>query len=138
MLVLNFYKIRTGIDIRPISQGGSSESQARYNQIIQTIAQKADIEFLHPQIFTVIEKSPADLGAYIGKQLKIYILIFGVDKTRSAWTGSDLKTTLGNMHLTSTILEANPEAKEWIGGLKNNISAEAALFDLRTKKKKNK
>ncbi len=136
MLKLNFYKIRTGIDIRPLLKGGDEESQARYEQLIQTISQKADIEYLTGKILEVIEKSPYDLGAHKGKQLKIYILIFGVDKERSSWTGSDLKTTLGNMQLTARIKEINPEAEEWVGGLKNNISAEAALFDLRTKKRK--
>ena len=136
MLKLNFYKIRTGFDIRPLLQEGDAESQARYTQLIQTISQKADIEYFNNKILEVIEKSPYDLGVYKGKQLKIYILVFGVDKERSGWTASDLKQTLGNMQLTAAIKEANPEAEEWIGGLKNNISAEAALFDLRTKKKK--
>lgn len=136
MLELNFYKIRTGLDIRPLAQEGNTESQARYNQLIQTVSQKADIEYLNGRILEVIEKSPYDLGVYKGKQLKIYIFVFGVDKGRSGWTGSDLKQTLGNMQLAAAIREANPEAEEWIGGLNNNISAEAALFDLRTKKKK--
>ena len=136
MLALNFYKIRTSFDIRPTSQEGDAESQARYNQLIQTILQKTEIEYFSPRIHEVIEKSPADLGAFKGNQKKIYILVFGVDKERSGWTASDLKQTLGNMQLTSTIREANPEAEEWVGGIANNISAEAALFDLRSKKKK--
>lgn len=136
MLSLNFYKVRTSLDIRPVKQGGDSESQARYDQLLQTVSQRADIEYLANQILEIIEKSPADLGAHKGRQLTIYILIFGVDKTRSSWTGSDLKTTVGNMQLTAAIKEANSEAISWVGGLENNISAEAALFDLRTKKKK--
>ena len=136
MLALNFYKIRTGLDIRTLAEGGDTESQARYDQLIQTILQKAELEYIAKQIYETIEKSPADLGAYKGKQRKIYILIFGVDKERSGWTASDLKQTLGNMQLEYKIKEANEEAIEWIGGLENNISVEAALFDLRTKKKK--
>lgn len=136
MLALNFYKIRTSFDIRPISQEGNVESQARHTQLIQTILQKAEIEYMSPRIHDVIEKSPSDLGAFKGNQKKIYILIFGVDKQRSGWTGSDLKQTLGNMQLTGAIREANPKADEWIGGAANNISAEAAFFDLRSKKKK--
>lgn len=136
MLALNFYKIRTSLDIRPLKQDGDAESQARYDQLLQTMAQKADIEYLAKQVLEVVEKSPADLGAHKGRQLTVYILIFGVDKTRSSWTGSDLKTTVGNMQLTAAIKEANPDAANWVGGLENNISAEAALFDLRTKKKK--
>ncbi len=136
MLALNFYKVRTSLDIRPLKQGGDDESQARYNQLLQTVSQRADIEYLGKQILEIIEKSPADLGAHKGRQLTVYILIFGVDKTRSSWTGSDLKTTVGNMQLTAAIKEANPDAMNWVGGLENNISAEAALFDLRTKKKK--
>lgn len=136
MLTLNFYKIRTSFDIRPIGQEGNAEASARYEQIIQTILQKAEIEYMSPRIHEVIEKSPADLGAFKGNQKKIYVFIFGVDKERSGWTASDLKQILGNMQLTAAIKEANPEAEEWIGGLQNNISAEAALFDLRTKKKK--
>jgi len=136
MLNLNFYKIRTGLDIRPLSQEGDAESQARYNQLIQTIGQKADIEYLNTNILTVIEKSPADLGAYKGKQKTLYVMIFGLDKERSAWTGSDLKTTFGNMSLTVQLKEANENAERWIGGAVNNISAEKALFDLRSVKKK--
>ena len=136
MLKLNFYKIRTTIDIRPIDQGGDAESQARYDQILQTIGQKAELDYIHEDILTVIEKSPADLGGFKGKQKTIFILIIGLDKERSAWTGSDLKTTLGNMALTVQIKDANINAEEWIGGAKNNISAERALFDLRTVKKK--
>lgn len=133
---LNFYKIRTGLDIRPMSQDGDDESQARYNQIIQTIGQKADLEYINQTIFTIIEKSPADLGAYKGKQKTLYVFIFGIDKERSAWTGSDLKTTLGNMSITAQIRDINKDAQLWIGGAENNISAEKALFDLRTVKKK--
>ena len=76
------------------------------------------------------------MGGFKGKQKTIFILIIGLDKERSAWTGSDLKTTLGNMALTVQIKDANINAEEWIGGAKNNISAERALFDLRTVKKK--
>ena len=136
MLNLNFYKIRTSFDIRPLSQDGDAESQARYDQIIQTIGQKAELEYINKDILTVIEKSPADLLAFTGKQKTLYIMIVGLDKERSSWTASDLKTTLGNMTLTVSIRDANPKAEEWVGGAKNNISAEKALFDLRTVKKK--
>ena len=136
MLKLNFYKIRTGLDIRPLLQDGDNESQARYDQLIQTIGQKADIEYINPKILTVIEKSPADLGAYKGKQKTLYVMVFGIDKERSSWTGSDLKTTLGNMSLTVQLKNANEKAELWIGGAENNISAEKALFDLRSVKKK--
>ena len=136
MLTLNFYKIRTGIDIRPITQGGSPESHARLDQIVQTISQRGDIEFTADRVYETIEKSPVDLGLYAGKQLTIYVFIFGIDKTRSSWTAHDLKMTLGNMRLTNRILEINPDAESWIGGAENNVSCEAALFDLRTKKKK--
>lgn len=135
MLALNFYKVRTGLDIRPIAQDGDAESQARYDQILQTIGQRGEFEHI-TGVFKTIEKSPTDLGAYNGKQLTIYVLVFGVDKNRSSWTGSDLKTTLGNMVATPRLTEANSEHQEWVGGLKNNISCEAALFDLRSKKKK--
>ena len=136
MLSFNFYKVRTGIDIRPITQGGDPESHARLDQIIQTISQKAEIEFTAERVFETIEKNPADLGAYSGKQLTIYVFIFGVDKTRSAWTAADLKTTFGNMVLTQQVMNANESAQLWVEGAKNNISCEAALFDLRSKKKK--
>jgi len=136
MLKLNFYKIRTGLDIRPLPQDGNAESQARYDQILQTIGQKADIEYLSPNVLTVIEKSPVDLGAYTGKQKTLYVMIFGIDKERSAWTGSDLKTTFGNMSITTQLKIANENAEPWIGGVANNISAEKALFDLRSVKKK--
>jgi hypothetical protein len=135
MLPLNFYKIRTGLDIRPITQGGDEESQMRYDQIIQTIDQKAQIEYINSNILEVIEKSPADLGAYDGTQLKIYVVVFALNKERSAWTASDLTTTLGNMTTPAKIKQSNPNAAEWIGGVKNNISCEAAFFDLRTKKR---
>ena len=136
MLSFNFYKVRTGIDIRPITQGGDPESHARLDQILQTISQKAEIEFTAERVFETIEKSPIDLGEYFGNQLPIYVFIFGVDKTRSSWTASDLTRTFGNMALTVQITNTNPDAKEWVGGAKNNISCEAALLDLRTKKKK--
>lgn len=136
MLHLNFYKVRTGLDIRPLSQDGDAESQARYDQILQTIGQKADIEYLNPSILTVIEKSPADLLAYKGKQKTLYVMVFGIDKERSAWTGSDLKTTFGNMSPTMQLKNVNENAEPWVGGAENNISAEKALFDLRTVKKK--
>ena len=136
MLSFNFYKVRTGIDIRPITQGGDPESHARLDQIIQTISQKAEIEFTAERVFETIEKNPADLGAYASKQLTIYVFIFGVDKTRSAWTAADLKTTFGNMVLTQQVMNANESAQLWVEGAKNNISCEAALFDLRSKKKK--
>ena len=119
-----------------MKQDGDVESQARYDQIIKTIGQKAEIDYINKDILTVIEKSPADLGAFKGKQKTLYIMIFGIDKERSAWTASDLKTTLGNMTLTVQIKEANPRAEEWVGGVENNISAEKALFDLRSVKKK--
>lgn len=136
MLALNFYKIRTGVDIRPITQGGSPESHARLDQIVQTISQRAELEYTADRVYETIEKSPIDLGAYKGKQLTIYVFIFGIDKTRSAWTAHELRQTLGNMHLTNQIANINPNAIEWVGGANNNISCEAALFDLRTKKKK--
>ncbi len=135
MLALNFYKIRTGLDIHPIDQGGNLESQARYDQILQTIGQRGEFEHIS-KVFKTIEKSPADLGAYVKRQRTIYVLIFGVDKNRSGWTGSDLKMTMGNMITMPKVLEINPDAEDWIGGLENNISCEAAYFDLRTKKKK--
>ena len=53
MLKLNFYKIRTTIDIRPIDQDGDAESQARYDQILQTIGQKAELDYIHEDILTV-------------------------------------------------------------------------------------
>ena len=137
MLHLNFYKVRTGLDIRPLNQGGDKVSQIRYDQILQTIGQKAELDYINPTVLTVIEKSPADLGAYNGNQKTIYILVFGIDKERSSWTGSDLKTTFGNMLLPSSIHNLDPDAEPWVGGLENNISAEKALFDLRTTKKKN-
>lgn len=136
MLNLNFYKIRTSLDIRPLKQEGDAESQARYDQIIQTVGQRADIEYINKDILTVIEKSPADLGAFKGKQKKLYIMVIGLDKERSGWSASELRTTLGNMVLTVTIKETNPKAELWIGGAENNISAEKALFDLRSVKKK--
>jgi hypothetical protein len=135
MLRLNFYKIRTTMDIRLMKQGGDAESEARYNQILQTIGQKAELDYICNDILSVIEKSPADLGGFVGKQKTIYIMIVGLDKERSSWTGSDIKTTLGNMALTKQTKDANPDAEPWIGGLNNNISAEKALFDLRTVKK---
>lgn len=134
MLALNFYKIRTGLDIRPIKEGGNVESQARYDQIIETIAGKASLEYVHPSVLHVTEKTPKDLGAYKSKQLKVWILIFGIDKERSSWTASDLKTTLGNMKNNAKIKMANTDALEWVGGVENNISCESAMFDLRTKK----
>jgi len=136
MLNLNFYKVRTGLDIRPISQEGDAESQARFDQILQTVAQKSEIDYINPNIFTIIEKSPADLGAYKGKQKTLYVMVFGLDKDRSAWTGSDLKMTLGNMSATVSLKKANIDAELWVGGAVNNISAEKALFDLRSVKKK--
>lgn len=136
MLSLNFYKIRTGLDIRPLRQGGDAESQLRYDQIIETISGKASIEYIHAGILHTQEKTPRDLGAYKSKDIKVWVLIFGIDKDRSSWTASDLKTTLGNMKNNAKIKLANPDAKEWIGGAENNISCEAAMFDLRTKKSK--
>jgi len=136
MLNLNFYKIRTGIDIRPLTNNGNDESNIRFEQIIQTISQKAEIEYLNPNILTVIEKSPVDLNAYKGNQKTIYILVFGIDKERSAWTASDLKITLGNMSNPFSLIQKNNDAEQWVGGANNNISAEKALFDLRTVKKK--
>lgn len=118
-----------------MKQGGDAESEARYNQILQTIGQKAELDYICNDILSVIEKSPADLGGFVGKQKTIYIMIVGLDKERSSWTGSDIKTTLGNMALTKQTKDANPDAEPWIGGLNNNISAEKALFDLRTVKK---
>ena len=138
MLDLNFYKVRTGLDIRPIKQGGDEISQQRYNQIIETITQKAELAYIAANIFEVIEKGPKDLGAYAGKQRTIYVLIFGVDKSRSGWTASDLKTTLGNMRLPARIIQQDSDAEPWVGGLENNINCEAAFWDLRTKKAKNK
>lgn len=136
MLHLNFYKVRTGIDIRPLNQGGDEISQIRYDQILQTIGQKAELDYISPKVLSIIEKSPVDLGAYTGNQKTLYILVFGIDKERSSWTGSDLKTTFGNMSLPSSIRDIDPDAEKWIGGTNNNISAEKALFDLRTTKKK--
>jgi hypothetical protein len=135
MLPLNFYKIRTGLDIRPKAQGGDDESQLRYDQILQIIDQKAQIEYINNNVLEVIEKSPADLGAYRGTQLKVYVIIFAVNKDRSAWTASELTQTLGNMYIPSQVKRFNDDAAEWIGGEKNNISCEAAFFDLRTRKK---
>lgn len=136
MLSLNFYKIRTGLDIRIVSQGGTLESSLRYDQIIQTIQQRSEIEWLSDNIFQIIERGPADLKAYSDTQLTVYILIFALDKSKSSWTASDLTKELGNMRLTSRILDENPDAEPWIGGLENNISCEKCLFDLRTVKKK--
>ncbi len=134
MLALNFYKIRTGLDIRPVSQGGDPESQARYDQLLQTIGQRAEIEYIAERVFE-FEENPSDLGAYKNKT-RIYIFIFGIDKTRSSWTAHLLNLAFGNMYLSGPITIANPNAQEWIGGLENNISCGAALFDLRPKKKR--
>ncbi len=134
MLAFNFYKIRTGLDIRPVSQGGDPESQARYDQLLQTIGQRAEIEYTAERVFEH-EEVPSDLGAY-KKKTKIYIFIFGIDKTRSSWTAHLLNLAFGNMYLSGPIINANPDAQEWIGGLENNISCGAALFDLRPKKKR--
>lgn len=133
MLALNFYKIRTGLDIRPLSQDGNPESQARYDQLLQTINQRAEIEYIAERVFELEEK-PSDLGAYKNKT-RIYIFIFGIDKTRSSWTAHLLNLAFGNMYLSGPITIANPDAQEWIGGLENNISCGASLFDLRPKKK---
>ncbi len=134
MLAFNFYKIRTGLDIRPVSQGGNTESQARHDQLLQTIGQRAEIEYIAERVFEH-EEIPSDLGAY-KKKTKIYIFIFGIDKTRSSWTAHLLNQVFGNMYLGSPIKDANPDAQEWVGGLENNISCGAALFDLRPKKKR--
>lgn len=136
MIPLNFYKIRTGVDIRPIKQGGNEESQLRYEQILQTISQKAEIEYLNSQIIVVEEYKPADLLYYSNEKVSIYIMIFAVNKNNSSWTASDLKNTLGNMRISKNMKDINKYAQEWIGGLEANISCEAALFDLRTRKKR--
>lgn len=134
MLAFNFYKIRTGLDIRPVSQGGNPESQARYDQLLQTIGQRAEIEYIAERVFEY-EEVPSDLGAY-KKKTNIYVFIFGIDKTRSSWTAHLLNMAFGNMYLSGPITSANPDAQEWVGGLENNISCGAALFDLRPKKRK--
>jgi len=134
MLALNFYKIRTGLDVRPLSEGGNPESQARYDQLLQTIGQRAEIEYIAERVFEH-EEIPSDLGAY-KKKTRIYVFIFGIDKTRSSWTAHLLNLAFGNMFLSGQITIANPDAQEWIGGLENNISCGAALFDLSPKKKR--
>lgn len=136
MIPLNFYKIRTGLDIRPLLQGGDQESQLRYDQLLQTIGQKSEIEFLSSNVLIVEEKSPADLKYYQRTKVVIYILIFALNKNTSSWTATDLKQSFGNLQITKKIKDLNEYAFEWIGGAEANISCEAALFDLRTKKKR--
>lgn len=135
MLPLNFYKIRTGIDIRPRNQGGTFESELRYEQIIQVVTQKAELEFLYPSILVVEEFNPSDLPFYNDKKIPLYVFIFAVNKNTSSWSASALKQALGNMKLSKRILDINNSAKMWIGGVKANISCEAANFDLRAKKR---
>lgn len=136
MIELNFYKIRTTINILPKAQGGNDESQLRYDQIIQTISQRSDIEFTYPTILTVEETNPSDLLAHNGQKVLIYVMIFALNKNNASWTANSLKLELGNMRLSKRILDINPNAAIWSGGSQNNISCEAAYFDLRAKKRK--
>lgn len=136
MLTLNFYKIRSGLDIRPLNQEGDDESQARYDQILQTVAQRGEMEYISDKVFIKIEKIPSDLGAYQKTQLPIYILILGIDGDRSSWNADELKLALYTMRLNDHILKANPDAQNWMGGDTNNISCEDAKFDLKTSYKK--
>src|SRR5690606_3165547 len=109
MLALNFYKIRTGIDIRPLDQGGTMESHVRFEQIIQTIQSKSEIEWMSDKVYEIEETDPSDLGAYKGKVL-LYVFVFGLNKNTSSWTASALKTALGNMRPSMKLMNINPKA----------------------------
>ena len=135
MLALNFYKIRTGLDIRPLDQGGDRESQLRYEQIIQTISANSEIEWIADRIYEIDEDNPIDLGFYKKVKIRLRVLVFGVNKRTSSWTASSLKMALGNMKLPYRLKELNPNAEPWIGGKENNISCEKALFNLRPVKR---
>lgn len=135
MVSLNFYKIRTLIDIRPKDQGGNEESQIRYDQIIQTVSQRSEIEYIHPNVLMIEEVNPTDLYTEGNQKVKIYVFIFALNRHNSGWTASALKTELGNMRLQKKLTDLNEKAIPWVGGVKNNISCEVALFDLRAKKR---
>lgn len=134
MLALNFYKIRTSLDIRPQSEGGNRESQFRYEQILQIISANCEIEWIADRVYEIDEENPTDLGAF-DKNIHLYVLVFGVNRRTSSWTASALKLALGNMKLSYRLKEINPNAEPWIGGKENNITCEKALFNLRPVKR---
>jgi len=138
MLALNFYKIRTGLDIKPTTQGGTFESNQRYEQIIQLISNQAEIEWMSDRVYELYEDNPTDLGAYIEQEnVKLYAFVFGLNKRTSSWTAGALRLALGNMKMPSRLINYNKDAEPWIGGKENNISCEKALFNLRPVKRNN-
>lgn len=81
---LDFYLIRTTMDIRP--SGFGTESQNRLNAIIETIGQRAQPIIVSVEA-PVEETSPVDIRAGEGKTQLVYSMKFALEHF-GAWEGA--------------------------------------------------
>ncbi len=83
---LNFYKVRTTLDIRPagglvVAEGAPITSQMRLDKLVETISTRAQPVILSAVADPVVEADPDDL---VGTNVEVYTLSFAIEHNM-AW-----------------------------------------------------